>query len=180
MPYKCLFGGWWWQERLLENGEFMSSNETNSGTSGRIRFLSGLTGLFFVCLAIFLSRGIVNWGVSIMSVALTTSPAFAAILLIWYSIRCHIKKEAKIIQSGWKWGAIVGVAGLGVGVVIIPLIESTIQGRDLPQAPLLGIFITGPSGFSVGIIIGILIGVYRQITGLRIADSSTQDTDKLI
>ena len=49
------------------------------------------------------------------------------------------------------WGAIVGVVGFALGF-FGPIIHCSYLGKDCPQGPLLGIFITGPLGFSLGML----------------------------
>lgn len=60
-----------------------------------------------------------------------------------------------------KWalgmGAVIGGIAFLVGfagpIILTP---------SSPQGPLLGIFVTGPLGFIVGIILGLIVGVSRQ------------------
>ena len=127
-----------------------------------LRIISGSAGLFALTLAIFLSRGIVNWGVNAMTLGLTASPGTAAGLLFWFALRAHSERDSRIIASGWKWGFIIGAIGFALGFIIVPIIATVITGRDLPQAPLLGIFITGPGAFPIGVLVGVLIEVRRR------------------
>jgi hypothetical protein len=50
-------------------------------------------------------------------------------------------------------GGIAFLAGFAGPIVLTP---------DSPQGPLLGIFITGPLGFIVGVMLGLVIGITRQ------------------
>jgi hypothetical protein len=49
------------------------------------------------------------------------------------------------------WGAIVGVIGFALGF-FGPMIHCFLIGKDCPQGPLLGFFITGPLGLYVGML----------------------------
>jgi len=127
-----------------------------------IRLLSGVGGLFALIMAIFPIRGITNWGVDMVTFAWLTFSVMVAGLLIWFSIRGHIEQEVQIIRSGWKWGFIVGGIGFILGSIIIPSIVAIVTSKDQAQGPLFGIFITGPAGFSIGIIIGTLVEIYTK------------------
>ena len=129
------------------------------------RVISGLAALSALALAIFLSRLIVNWGVDVFTVSWTVSPAMVAGLLLWYAFRGHIPRELQMIKSIWTWGLMTGVVGFVLGFIVVPLIAVLRSGKDQPQAPLLGIFITGPAGFLIGVLIGVLIQVWRQTRG---------------
>lgn len=126
------------------------------------RIISGLVAVPALALAIFLSRMIVNWGVDVMSVSWTGSPLMVAGLLLWYAFRGHVARERLMIQSIWKWGLITGLVGFVLGFFLVPLIATSLSGKDLPQAPLMGIFITGPAGFLIGTIIGGFIQVKKK------------------
>ena len=126
------------------------------------RIISGLAGLPAIVLTVFFSRGIVNQGVNLLTLAWAACPGMAAGLLIWFALRGDSEHEVKMIQSGWKWGVIVGVVGFILGFIIVPVVASFITGRDQPQGPLLGIFVTGPLGFPIGVVIGVLIKVWRH------------------
>ena len=121
--------------------------------------ISGLAALLALPLAVFFRQRMVTWGIDVLTLIWAVCTAMVTILLIWYALRGHVDHECQMIKSGWKCGGICGVIGLVLGLIIIPFIGSIVTGRDLPQAPLLGILITGPAGFSIGIIIGILISV---------------------
>ncbi|MDX8433880.1 hypothetical protein RFN25_10575 [Mesorhizobium abyssinicae] len=53
-----------------------------------------------------------------------------------------------------KWGAILGVIGFLVGFV-----GPVIFTPEANQGPLLGIFITGPLGFVLGLIVGFVLSL---------------------
>jgi len=53
-----------------------------------------------------------------------------------------------------KWGAILGIVGF-LGGFVGPVIFTP----EANQGPLLGIFITGPLGFILGLIVGFVLRV---------------------
>jgi hypothetical protein len=59
-----------------------------------------------------------------------------------------------VITTMFRWGMILGIIGF-VGGFVGPLIFTP----DANQGPLLGIFITGPLGFVVGLIVGLALSL---------------------
>ncbi|CDX19089.1 hypothetical protein MPLB_1750003 [Mesorhizobium sp. ORS 3324] len=55
-----------------------------------------------------------------------------------------------------KWGAILGIIGF-LGGFVGPVIFTP----EANQGPLLGIFITGPLGFVLGLIVGFVLRLLR-------------------
>lgn len=56
-------------------------------------------------------------------------------------------------------GGITFLAGFAGPIILTP---------DSPQGPLLGIFITGPLGFIVGTVVGLVVGISRQRSEVKI------------
>lgn len=130
--------------------------------AGLKRILSGLAGLSALSIAL---RMLPRFGLGtfdLIRLAWVGIPAAAALLLIWFALRGTSKSETQIILSGWRGGFIGSVVGFILGFVIVPIIGSIITGRDLAQAPLMGIFVTGPAGFPIGVLIGVLIEIWSQ------------------
>ena len=100
-------------------------------------------------------RGIYFWGVNLVSAGITTSSALAGGLLLWYAIRPYHHRDWQIIGSAWKWGLIIGGTGFAIGF-FGPIILS--WGA---QGPLIGIFITGPISFSIGVVMGLIISILK-------------------
>jgi len=114
-----------------------------------------------VALVIFFGRGFKNWGFDLVTLAWTACMASVASLLIWYAYRGYSDHERQMILAGWKWGIIIGVIGFLGGFIIVPVVGSWLTAKDAPQAPLLGIFITGPASFPIGVVIGIFVKVWQ-------------------
>ena len=59
------------------------------------------------------------------------------------------------------WGVVVGVVGFALGF-FGPIIYCSYLGKDCPQGPLLGFFITGPFGVSLGVLGGAIGWVIKS------------------
>ena len=59
-----------------------------------------------------------------------------------------------MISTMFRWGAILGVIGFICGFV-----GPVIFMPEANQGPLLGIFITGPLGFVVGLVVGFVLSL---------------------
>ena len=59
-----------------------------------------------------------------------------------------------MIGTMLRWGVILGIVGF-VGGFVGPIIFTP----EANQGPLLGIFITGPLGFVVGLIVGLVLSL---------------------
>ncbi|MDG4883772.1 hypothetical protein [Mesorhizobium sp. WSM4884] len=70
-----------------------------------------------------------------------------------------------------KWGAILGIVGF-VGGFVGPVIFTP----EANQGPLLGIFITGPLGFVLGLVVG---SVLRLLPGRRLASDGSRPLNEL-
>lgn len=62
-----------------------------------------------------------------------------------------------MIASMFRWGVILGVIGF-VGGFVGPLVFTP----EANQGPLLGIFITGPLGFVLGLVVGLMLSLRRR------------------
>lgn len=62
-----------------------------------------------------------------------------------------------MIATMFRWGVILGVVGF-VGGFVGPLIFTP----EANQGPLLGIFITGPLGFVLGLVVGLILSLRRR------------------
>ena len=82
----------------------------------------------------------------------------------WYGLRGHLRTQtrtgqvASVVGFSLLGGVIIGGIGFALGF-FGPIIATP----DSPQGPLLGIFITGPLGFVVGVIAGFVYGLIRSL-----------------
>jgi hypothetical protein len=74
----------------------------------------------------------------------------------------------RILKYAGLGGLIVGGIGF-VGGFFGPIIFMP----EANQGPLLGIFITGPAGFVLGLVIGALVGVLKKPKPPRIVEPET-------
>lgn len=59
-----------------------------------------------------------------------------------------------MIATMFRWGVILGVIGF-IGGFVGPIVFTP----EANQGPLLGIFITGPLGFVLGLIVGLVLSL---------------------
>lgn len=59
-----------------------------------------------------------------------------------------------MISTMLRWGVVLGIVGF-VGGFVGPIIFTP----EANQGPLLGIFITGPLGFVVGLVVGFVLSL---------------------
>jgi hypothetical protein len=79
------------------------------------------------------------------------SPAYVAVACIVVFMFLFSGGFFRFSVTVLGWGLIVGVVGFALGF-FGPIIYCSYIGRDCPQGPLLGIFITGPLGLSLGML----------------------------
>jgi hypothetical protein len=81
----------------------------------------------------------------------------AAALGWWFAARGHVAESRRRMRLAVLYGFVVGAIGFVAGffgpIVVAP---------DANQGPLLGIFVTGPLGFVVGVSIGWIVGRLRR------------------
>ena len=62
-----------------------------------------------------------------------------------------------MLREMLRWAVILGVIGF-VGGYVGPILITP----EANQGPLLGIFITGPLGFILGLIVGLVLSIWRR------------------
>jgi len=87
-------------------------------------------------------------------------PAFLGVYCIMpllFALKGHMKKRWFLILLGCSSPFALGLIGLFFGSIFLPEIYG-----DYEQTPLIGMFVTGPLGFLIGIIIGVRIAQLRH------------------
>jgi hypothetical protein len=116
-----------------------------------LTFLSVVASFYFI-----------YWGPFSLIPAFDNIPAIPAVisLLIAISIGFFIWKKTGIISNGLPEYVIMGGVIIGSIGFILGFLGPMIFSPTSNQGPLLGIFITGPIGFLIGLVVG---GMYWQV-----------------
>lgn len=120
------------------------------------RFLSFLFGVPLAMLAFLLLAGSGDF----LGLVLAMLFGSLAFLCIWFGVHGHDRHSRSMLASCAAGGVLVGGVSFLVG-----FIGPMIFAPQANQGPLLGIFITGPIGFVVGVILGLVSYSIRHRDG---------------
>ena len=124
------------------------------------RVFAGICGIIFsVFSLITLRTALLSGDFNIFVVSLILSSAIAGIFCWWIVLRYHHHISRERIRFSIRSGYIMGGIGLGGEFLWCALLDS--PGN---LCPILGIFITGPLGFVLGIIVGYIYVLFRSPT----------------
>jgi hypothetical protein len=116
-----------------------------------VRVLTGIVALPFTYLALTTLLGQVLGGVSLFGLIILLAASSASIIFWSLALRGHIENSRARAGRSLAGGVIVGGIALIAG-----FFGPVLFGGDNPQGPLVGIFLTGPLGFTVGSVIAYL------------------------
>lgn len=130
----------------------------------KVRIGSGVLASFFTILVLLVARNQIQKGFEPLGASMGSAFGTAAAICWWFTLRVHRPNSLARMAYAGIGGLVVGGIGFAVGF-FGPLIFS--PGSN--QGPLLGIFITGPCGFTLGAILGAIAGFCfnRPFTGRR-------------
>lgn len=134
-----------------------NTSRIRSNTAQRI--LAGIVALASTTFALLVFRTQLRLGFDPLGAIMGTSTATIAILCWWFALRGHIVESRDQMRYVIRGGVILGVIGFAAGFFGPIILQPSAN-----QGPLLGIFITGPLGFTLGTVIG---WIYARISGLR-------------
>jgi hypothetical protein len=138
-------------------------NEINNTSGARSntaqRILTGIVALAITIFALLVFRTQLQLGYDPIGAIFGTGAAMVAILCWWFALRGHIVESRDRMQFTVRGGLILGGIGFVAG-----FIGPIILQPGANQGPLLGIFFTGPLGFTLGAAIG---WIYGRIYSLR-------------
>ena len=121
------------------------------------RVLAGLLALPPALLALLILQQQVASGFDPMGATFGLGMATLAFLGGWFATRGHVAESRARMRialiAGFLVGGIAFAAGFFGPIVFAP---------DANQGPLLGIFFTGPLGFSAGVLVGWLVARFRS------------------
>lgn len=133
-----------------------NATTTGSDSYKAVRIQAGIGALFFTALVLLGLLGQLRDGFDSFRIAAALVFAFVATVGWWIALRCHISKSRARMKTALLGGVVVGGVGFAAGffgpIIFMP---------NSNQGPLLGIFVTGPLGFILGIVIGWLYGCFR-------------------
>ena len=105
--------------------------------------------------------GLVGASLALILVPLAGGPAWYGNMIIGgvlgALVGAFLIKRPAVFTSAVVGAAVVGGVSFAAG-----FFGPMLLGPDSPQGPLIGIFITGPIGFAIGGVIGLIVGLVRE------------------
>jgi hypothetical protein len=124
----------------------MSESESASGRHAWWRFLSGVVALPTTVFALLAFADLSKGGLDPLRVIIALVAATLAVLSGWLALRGHLAESRARMKLAIAGGLILGAVGFAAGffgpILLTP---------GANQGPLLGIFVTGPLGFVLGV-----------------------------
>ena len=131
----------------------MTGSDNNTGK----RILAGIVALPLTAFALLVMRSQMQLGLDPIGVILGLGAATVAIICWWFALRGHIPESRAQMRYALGGGLLLGgigfVAGFFGPIILTP---------GANQGPLLGIFITGPLGFILGVPMGWSYARFRR------------------
>jgi hypothetical protein len=138
--------------------------DSSHDTSNRYMLLRVVAGvLAVICTPAMLRYVYVmlrGWFDPLLTVFAACTTLFVA-FCIWFAMRGHLATSRARIKMAVMFGIVLGAIGFAVG-----FFGPMMWAPDANQGPLLGIFITGPIGFVVGIAFGWIYAGMRVRSGM--------------
>jgi hypothetical protein len=129
-----------------------------------LRIVCGITGLSLLPVIRFFFRAMIS-AFNPLNLTWFVGSSTVCVLFLWLAMRGHVARDRELIRTAWLWGFMISLAGFILGYLVVPPIYGAITGKNPSLGPLLGIFVVGPAGFPVGVIIGLLIGLKKSKRG---------------
>jgi hypothetical protein len=125
---------------------------------GVSRTLVGLLALPFTAYTLAVVWGGIIYGSNLLYVMWGATAFLAAVLCWWFAFRGHLKWDGVRLRHCVGGGLLIGGIGF-LGGFVGPVLLA--PGAN--QGPLLGIFVTGPMGFLIGVLFGAAYGWMRGV-----------------
>jgi len=117
-------------------------------TAGRI--LAGIVGVLCAIYALTVIAAMISaWRFDPIGIGLVAGSGTVAALCAWFALWGHIPESRERLRLTLLGGVLLGGLGFALG-----FFGPLIFWPGANQGPLLGIFITGPIGFMLGILVG--------------------------
>ena len=113
------------------------------------RIVVGIAAALLTALALSMIGTQLRFGFEPVGAAFGSCAAVFAALCWWFALRGHIAESRERMRFTVLCGIVLG----GVSF-ILGFIGPIILAPDANQGPLLGIFVTGPAGFVLGVVLG--------------------------
>ena len=121
------------------------------------RILAGVTAVPLSLYCLLAIAGQLGHGLDPIGLMLGSFTGIAAALCWWFAFRGHVPEVRARIRLVLRWGMVAGSIGFAIGFFGPILVKPSAN-----QGPLVGIFVTGPLGFVLGIAGGWLYSRYRS------------------
>ena len=120
------------------------------------RVLGGVMGAFLTTFALSVIIMQARFGFEPLGAAYAAGAVSSAAICLWFARLGHIEEVRKRMRFAAICGFITGAVGFVLGffgpIILTP---------EANQGPLLGIFVTGPLGYLVGLAAGWLVARFR-------------------
>lgn len=130
------------------------NEETTTSSYTLLRIVAALLALPMAGFALLVGSRQLRTGFDPMTAIFAACAATLAALAGWFALRGHVAESRRQMMFGVAGGVVLGGIGFAAGF-IGPIILTP----EANQGPLLGIFITGPLGFCLGVALGWLYSV---------------------
>lgn len=159
--------------RILAKTMPINERETNIPNWTVPRILAGVAAIILTAFPLLTLRtNGVNFLASWFGAGFVLAPATIAALCWWFAVRGNFAASRARMMY-----ALIGAMGLGGIAFLSGFFGPIILTPDANQGPLLGIFITGPLGFSAGALLGTVYGFIRLRHGGSAADRDSGNDD---
>ncbi|HKQ18121.1 MAG TPA: hypothetical protein VJW75_00110 [Candidatus Eisenbacteria bacterium] len=128
------------------------------------RVFAAVMGLFLGQFAVSVFVMQAAFGFEPLGAAYAAAALLSAAICWWFALRGHTEQVRKRMRFAAICGFITGAVGF-----ILGFLGPIVLAPQANQGPLLGIFVTGPLGFFVGLAAGWLIARFRRRQALPIS-----------
>jgi len=129
----------------------------NARTYAGQRVFAGVMTVVLIAFALSVIGMQARFGFEPIGAAFASCAASSAAILWWFARRGHIAESRERMRFAAICGFLTGAIGFALGFFGPILLTPSAN-----QGPLLGIFVTGPLGYSLGLAIGWLYARFRS------------------
>jgi len=126
-----------------------------------LRVAAGIVAALLTVLTLSMIPTQFRFGFEPVGAAFGSCAAVFAALCWWFALRGHLAESRERMRFTVLCGIVLGGIGFIAG-----FIGPILLAPEANQGPLLGIFVTGPAGFVLGVAIGWIYGRLRRGRGV--------------